>query len=81
MLVDRADFAELGALEAHRQRCWEQQRDYVLAASPFYRRAWAGVVAPVSLSALADLPLTDKEMLRASQREHPPFGDYGPVSQ
>jgi phenylacetate-CoA ligase len=30
----------------------------------------------VSLAALADLPLTDKEMVRASQREHPPFGDY-----
>ena len=77
MLVDRADFAELGALEAHRQRCWEQQRDYILATSPFYQRAWAaGISPPISLAALADLPLTDKEMLRASQREHPPFGDY-----
>jgi phenylacetate-CoA ligase len=77
VLVDRADFAELGALEAHRQRCWEQQRDYILATSPFYQRAWAaGISPPISLAALADLPLTDKEMLRASQREYQPFGDY-----
>jgi phenylacetate-CoA ligase len=77
VLVDRADFAELGALEAHRQHCWEQQRDYILATSPFYQRAWAaGISPPISLAALADLPLTDKEMLRASQREYQPFGDY-----
>jgi phenylacetate-CoA ligase len=30
----------------------------------------------VRLEALAELPLIDKDMLRASQRDHPPFGDY-----
>lgn len=76
MLIDRADFADLDTLAAHRQRCWERQLDYVVARSPLHRLIWAGVTPPRRLQALADLPLIDKEMLRASQRSHPPFGDY-----
>jgi phenylacetate-CoA ligase len=76
MLIERADFADLDVLAAHRQWCWEQQLDYVIANSALHDRAWAGVVPPRKLDALADLPLIDKEMLRASQRSHPPFGDY-----
>ena len=76
MLIERADFADLDALAAHRQRCWELQLDYVVANSPLHLRVWAGVSPPRRLEALADLPLIDKEMLRASQRTHPPFGDY-----
>ena len=76
MLIDRADFADLDALATHRQRCWERQRAYVLANSPLHRRAWAGREPPVRLEAFAEVPLTEKEMLRASQRDHPPFGDY-----
>src|ERR1700752_2966777 len=66
MLIDRAEFAELDRLAAHRQAFWEQQRDYVAASSPLHRRAWQGVAPPVRLEDLADLPLTDKEMLRQS---------------
>ncbi|WP_436637954.1 phenylacetate--CoA ligase family protein [Microbaculum sp. FT89] len=76
MLVDRADFADLSDLAAHRQRLWEVQRDYVAAQSPLHRRAWGKTFPPKSLDGLADLPFTTKEMLRASQRDHPPFGDY-----
>jgi phenylacetate-CoA ligase len=76
VLIERAEFADLGVLAAHRQRCWERQREYVLARSALHRRAWGGVVPPLRLEALAELPLTDKEMLRASQGENPPFGDY-----
>ncbi len=76
MLIERAEFAELGTLAAHRQRHWERQRDYVLGASPMLRRAWGGVDPPLRLEALAELPFTDKEMLRASQCASPPFGDY-----
>jgi phenylacetate-CoA ligase len=76
MLVDRADFADLDALRAHRQRCWERQREYVAACSPLHRRAWGGARPPSQLEGLSELPLTDKEMLRDSQRAHPPFGDY-----
>jgi phenylacetate-CoA ligase len=76
MLIDRAEFADLDRLAAHRQAFWQQQRDYVAASSPLHRRAWQGVAPPLRLEDLPDLPLTDKEMLRQSQRALPPFGDY-----
>ncbi|HEV2676769.1 MAG TPA: hypothetical protein VGV37_19745 [Aliidongia sp.] len=76
MLIDRADYADLEILSAHRQAQWDRQRDHLLAASPFYQRAWDGKPAPLRLEALADLPFTDKDMLRRSQRATPPFGDY-----
>ncbi len=78
MLIDRADFAPLADLAAHRQACWERQRDYVAARSPLHVRAWGGAAPPARLEDLGDLPCTDKEMLRASQQDHPPFGDYLP---
>lgn len=76
MLLERADFADLGELAAHRQFCWQRQRTYVEAASALHRRAWAGQAPPERLEDLPALPLIDKEMLRQSQREHAPFGDY-----
>jgi phenylacetate-CoA ligase len=76
VLIDRADFADLAELAAHRQAGWERQREYVAACSPLHRRAWAGAEPPRRLEGLAELPLVDKEMLRESQRAHPPFGDY-----
>jgi phenylacetate-CoA ligase len=76
VLLDRADFLDLDDLAAHRQRLWEVQRDYVIRMSPLHKRAWGKAVPPLSLDGFADLPMTDKEMLRASQRAHPPFGDY-----
>lgn len=76
MLVDRADFADLHELAAHRQRLWETQRDYVMAKSTLHARVWGNTAPPRSLDDLADLPLVDKEMLRQSQHETPPFGDY-----
>jgi len=76
MLIDRADFTDLAALAAHRQAGWERQREYVAASSPLHRRVWAGAEPPRRLEGLAELPLVDKEMLRESQRAHPPFGDY-----
>lgn len=76
MLVDRADFADLADLSAHRQRLWERQREYVAARSALHRRVWGRRPPPRLLEGLADIPLVDKEMLRASQRDHPPFGDY-----
>ncbi|WP_119272383.1 phenylacetate--CoA ligase family protein [Taklimakanibacter deserti] len=76
MLVDRADFADLHDLAAHRQRLWESQRHYVAERSPLHRRAWGRKRPPERLADLAELPLIDKEMLRRSQHEYPPFGDY-----
>lgn len=76
MLIERADFVDLPDLAAHRQRLWESQAAYVQAASPLHRRAWGGKNLPKSLAGLAELPLIDKEMLRRSQHDAPPFGDY-----
>ena len=76
MLVERADFADLGELAVHRQRLWESQRGYVTQRSPLHLRAWGKQAPPMHVDDLAQLPLIDKEMLRQSQRLHPPFGDY-----
>lgn len=78
-VVDRADFVPLHELAAHRQRLWDSQRRYVRANSALYQRVWDGMElpeVPEALEDLAALPLVDKEMLRASQRDHPPYGDY-----
>jgi phenylacetate-CoA ligase len=76
MLIERADFADLDVLAAHRQASWERQREYVAACSPLHCRAWRGLTPPLRLEALPELPFTNKEMLRQSQRGHPPLGDY-----
>ena len=76
VLIDRADFTDLSDLTTHRQAGWERQRKYVAARSPLHRRVWAGADPPRGLEGLAELSLVDKEMLRESQRAHPPFGDY-----
>lgn len=76
MLLEHAEYADLADLAAHREACWHGQREYVRARSALHRRAWGGRAPPARLAALAELPLIDKEALRASQREHPPFGDY-----
>lgn len=75
-LLPKADFAPLDEIVAHRQRLWSLQRDHVREHSDLYRDAWAGYAVPESLDDLPALPLVDKEVLRASQREHPPFGAY-----
>ena len=75
-LLPGADFAPLEELDAYRQWLWSQQRDYVREHSDLYRDVWTGHDVPENLDDLAALPLVDKDMLRASQREHPPFGAY-----
>ncbi len=76
MLLDRADFADLSVLAAHRQHLWEKQREYVSANSPLHRRAWAHAKPPLRLEEFSEFPLISKEMLRESQQDKPPFGDY-----
>jgi len=75
-LIERADFAALVDLAVHRQQLWGMQRDYVRNHSRLYQRLWDGLDLLESLEDLGSLPLVDKEMLRSSQRDHPPFGDY-----
>lgn len=74
--VPRADFLPAAEVAALRQRHWTLQSAYAAAASPFLRRLWNGQPPPARLEALPSLPLCDKEMLRADQRAHPPFGSY-----
>ena len=65
--------ATLGPLQA---RLWEAQWDYVRSRSAFYKAKFGALAGRVvSLKALQDLPLTDKEEIRASQVAVPPFGD------
>jgi phenylacetate-CoA ligase len=71
-----ADFLPLERLAELRAEHWPAQRRHVLENSPFYRRLWDGRAVPERLEDLAELPLSDKAMLRESQAEHPPFGDY-----
>lgn len=71
-----ADFEPLSQFARLQQRCWESQSAYVAHASPFFRRLWQGKSPPSRLQDLPALPLADKAMLRQSQAEAPPFGDY-----
>jgi phenylacetate-CoA ligase len=51
-----------------RQRTWLD--------SDFYQAPLGGKAPPQDLRDLPELPLSDKAMLRVSQAEHPPFGNY-----
>ena len=51
---------------------WSRQAVYVKSRSGFYR----GLKLTGRIAELANLPLTEKDTLRADQRDHPPFGSY-----
>ncbi|WP_377805982.1 AMP-binding protein [Azospirillum sp. A29] len=73
------DFETLsdGEIRALQDRLWTAQWDYVSDRSAMYRRMLpASIGRPVTLDGLQDLPLTDKEDLRAGQEASYPFGDY-----
>jgi len=70
------DFMDLTDLKKSQQKRWEGQARYVAASSPFYQALWQGATPPDRLDDLPLLPLSDKSMLRTSQQNHPPFGDY-----
>ncbi len=76
MLISDADFAPLADLAEHRATLWLSQRDYVTTHSGLLGETWEGQRPPERLEDLPTLPLIDKDMLRASQRENPPFGAY-----
>ncbi|MBL6941276.1 MAG: phenylacetate--CoA ligase family protein [Rhodospirillales bacterium] len=71
-----ADFMALAELRELQQKRWSEQLRHVETSSSFYQRLWQGLTPPEQLDALPELPLSDKAMLRTSQQEHPPFGDY-----
>lgn len=66
--------AEMRTLQ---ERKWRNQRAYLAANSGFYRRKIGDAIdRDFDLDHLQDLPLTDKEELRASQEAAYPYGDY-----
>ncbi len=75
-LLDNAVTASADAVAKHQQDSWPAQAAYVAQNSDFYRELWAGKAPPQDLRDLPELPLSDKAMLRISQADHPPFGNY-----
>ena len=76
VLIDRADFADLAEPRRPPAGGMGAAAGVCGGGSALHRRVWAGAEPPRRLEGLAELPLVDKEMLRESQRAHPPFGDY-----
>ena len=74
--LDRADFLPLNDIASIQAKRWHQQAAWVNEASPFYRALLAGRPLTGRLAELADLPFTDKDLVRADQAAHPPFGSY-----
>lgn len=74
--IANAEYLDPGEIEAIQRARWARQADYVQSASAFYRVRLGAARLSGRLEELADLPFTDKEMIRADQRENPPFGSY-----
>jgi phenylacetate-CoA ligase len=74
--IPDAEYLEPGDIEAIQRERWARQADHVRAASAFYRAHLGATRLTGRLEELADLPFTDKETIRADQRDHPPFGSY-----
>ncbi len=60
---------------------YRRQIGYLFDASPFYRRKLTAAgfdkaEAVGELDAIGSLPFTEKDEVRKSQAEHPPFGDH-----
>jgi phenylacetate-CoA ligase len=75
-LLDNAVTASADVLAKHQQDSWPAQAAHVAENSDFYRELWGGKAPPHDLRDLPELPLSDKAMLRMSQADHPPFGNY-----
>lgn len=71
-----ADFLPLAEIERIQRTYWREQSQYVQRHSDFYRDYYNGIQLRGDIAELADLPFTDKEMLRTDQAENPPFGRY-----
>lgn len=70
--IEGAEFLAPADIAAIQKQRWHLQAEYVRSTSQFYnRQSFSG-----DLAELADLPFTDKEMIRIDQRDNPPFGSY-----
>ena len=71
-----AEFLPRNDIERCQAEHWRAQASYVSAQSVFYRTLLGGQALRGELAEIKDLPFTDKEMLRADQTAHAPFGSY-----
>lgn len=71
-------------LEQYQLQTLRDQLGYIRERSPFYRRKLeaAGIVADDirSLEAVRRIPFTEKDELRQSQADNPPWGDFGCIT-
>ena len=74
--IPNAEYLAPDELRAVQQERFARQIAYVSASSEFYQTLWGGRTPSTRMEALVELPLTDKEALRADQAAHPPFGRY-----
>ena len=80
-IVQNADFLELDNIESIQRSYWEKQSQYVQSNSVFYQNYFGQNQLKGDLEEIAELPLTEKEMLRKNQHEYPPFGSYLAASE
>jgi len=71
-----AEFLEAADVARIQGERWRDQAAYVSANSAFYRRLLQDRPLSGRLDELADLPFTDKDMLRSDQAANAPFGSY-----
>jgi phenylacetate-CoA ligase len=74
--IPNAEFLNPDELSPIQQTHWANQSSFIMANSDFYQRHFKGLKLSGDLAEIADLPFTDKEMLRNEQRTQPPFGGY-----
>lgn len=72
-----ADFLDLTEIRRIQTKRWQIQCQYVVSNSAFYQHHLnRSSQLRGDLDEIVDLPFTNKEMLRANQHQHPPFGNY-----
>lgn len=65
------------ALASLQEGLWREQWDYTRTHSSFYQRKFGKATDHAfTLDGLRELPLTDKEEIRAAQEAWPPYGDH-----
>lgn len=74
--IPNAEFLKPDELRPIQKKHWHNQSSYIMANSDFYQRHYKGLKLTGDLAEIADLPFTDKVMLRNEQRTQPPFGSY-----
>lgn len=75
-IPSEADFLELDEIARVQRHYWQRQAEQVRQCSVFYQGYFDKTNLTGDIAEIADLPFTDKEMLRSDQYANPPFGSY-----